>query len=285
MLTRGHLLPAILCFVGLPTLALAEEFAGKVVAVAGGDTITVLRDKTPIKICLQAVDCPEKAQPFGTKAKQFTSDMVFGKVVTVKVVTRDLYGRTVAWISVGGKSVSEELLRAGMAWHYRQYDKNPKLAKLEQEARAAKRGLWADESPTAPWEWRKGKRGTLKGTLVGDAHGHMAVDVSHPVCGNVRSKVAHWFTCKDAAKNCTAAFETAEAAQAAGYQLHDKCLRDPSAPPPAGVGSQPFHGNAKSKVFHRPGCSGYDCKHCTASFKTRDEAIKAGYKPCGSCKP
>ena len=67
-------------------------------------------DKTPVKICLEAVDCPEKNQPFGTKAKQFTSDMVFGKVVTVKVVTRDLYGRTVAWISVGGKSLSEELL-------------------------------------------------------------------------------------------------------------------------------------------------------------------------------
>jgi len=97
--------------------------------------------------------------------------------------------------------------------------------------------------------------------------------------------VAHWFTCKDAAKNCAAAFETAEAAQAAGYQLHHKCLRDPLAPPPSGVGSRPFHGNTKSKVFHRSGCNDYDCKHCTAGFKTRDEAIKAGYKPCGSCKP
>ena len=136
----------------------AEEFTGKVVGVADGDTITVLHDKTQVKIRLQAVDCPEKAQPFGTKAKQFTSEMVFGKIVTVKVATKDRYGRTVAWIDVGGKSLNEELLRAGFAWHYKQYDKSEKLAKLEQEARAAKRGLWADANPTPPWEWRHGKQ-------------------------------------------------------------------------------------------------------------------------------
>ena len=217
-----NLLLAIACTVGLSAVARAEEFTGKVVGVADGDTVTVLRDeKTPVKIRLQAVDCPEKAQPFGQKAKQFTSEMVFGKVVTVRVATRDRYGRTVAWVAVGVKSLNEELLRAGMAWHYRQYDKSEKLAKLEQEARAAKRGLWADPNPTPPWEWRHGKKGQGK---TGD---------------------------------------------------------DGKSQPVAGA----FHGNIKSKVFHRPGCNGYDCKHCTVGFKTRDEAIKAGYKPCGSCKP
>ena len=46
-----------------------------------------------------------------------------------------------------------------------------------------------------------------------------------------------------------------------------------------------YHGNVGSQVFHKPGCKYYDCKDCTASFKSKDEAVKAGYKPCKVCKP
>jgi micrococcal nuclease len=97
MAKLGRLVPWVVCLL-TPWPAFAEEFQGKVVGVADGDTITVLQGTTPVKIRLQAVDCPEKAQPFGTRAKQFTSEMVFGKVVTVKVATRDKYGRTVGWV-------------------------------------------------------------------------------------------------------------------------------------------------------------------------------------------
>lgn len=47
--------------------------------------------------------------------------------------------------------------------------------------------------------------------------------------------------------------------------------------------SRPFHGNTRSKVFHRTGCKDYDCKHCTAGFRTRDEAIRAGFRPHAEC--
>jgi micrococcal nuclease len=46
-----------------------------------------------------------------------------------------------------------------------------------------------------------------------------------------------------------------------------------------------YHGNVSSLVFHGPDCRNYNCKNCTAVFKNREEAIEAGYRPCGSCKP
>jgi micrococcal nuclease len=53
--------------------------------------------------------------------------------------------------------VNEELLKRGMAWHYKNYNKDEKLAKLEEEARRKKVGLWVMESAVAPWEFRKNK--------------------------------------------------------------------------------------------------------------------------------
>src|SRR3989454_12472946 len=85
---------AILCLAPL-ALALAD-FSGRVVGVTDGDTIKVLHNGKAEKIRLHGIDCPEKAQPFGTKAKQFTSAMVFGKMVRVLTHGRDRYGRTVA---------------------------------------------------------------------------------------------------------------------------------------------------------------------------------------------
>ena len=46
-----------------------------------------------------------------------------------------------------------------------------------------------------------------------------------------------------------------------------------------------FHGNVKSRVFHRQGCRYFDCKACTATFASREAAVAAGYQPCKVCKP
>jgi endonuclease YncB( thermonuclease family) len=87
----------------------AGAWSGKVVGVADGDTITVLRDRQPQKIRLYGIDCPEKRQPFGKRAKQFTSDMVFGKTVEVNRIDTDRYGRTVAFVAVDERLLNEEL--------------------------------------------------------------------------------------------------------------------------------------------------------------------------------
>lgn len=140
-----------------------SQTKGKVVAVADGDTFTLLTDdKKQVKVRLHGIDCPEKKQAFGERAKQFTSSLVFQKKVTVKVKSKDRYKRTVGIVYVDGKCLNEELLKNGYAWHYRQYDKNPEWKRMETEARAAKLGLWQDKNPQAPWEFRKSKKAPAK---------------------------------------------------------------------------------------------------------------------------
>lgn len=135
-------------------------FEGKVIGIKDGDTFEVLYDSVPEKVRLAEIDCPEKSQPFGKNARQYASDLCFGKIVTVSSSgKRDRYGRVVGTITTAdGLNVNEELIKAGLAWHYKQYSKNEDLGILEQEAREKKVGLWADKNPQAPWEWRKERR-------------------------------------------------------------------------------------------------------------------------------
>ena len=73
---------------------------------------------------------------------------------------QDRYGRHLAWIKVGDKDLSQELLRAGLAWHFKKYNDDAELAALEDAARAGGVGLWADEDAVAPREWRNQARET-----------------------------------------------------------------------------------------------------------------------------
>jgi len=90
------------------------DFSGRVVGVTDGDTIKVLHNGRAEKIRLHGIDCPEKGQPFGSKAKQFTPELVFGKTVTVHVIDMDRYGRTVADVVLpDGRVLNRELVAAG----------------------------------------------------------------------------------------------------------------------------------------------------------------------------
>jgi micrococcal nuclease len=113
----------------------AQTLTGKVVAVKDGDTIDILVGKTTFIIRLEGVDAPESPQAFGNKAKQFASDFCFGKTVKVTYTEKDRYGRYLGKVYLDGKCLNEELLRSGMAWHYKHFNKEKKLADLEQYAR------------------------------------------------------------------------------------------------------------------------------------------------------
>jgi micrococcal nuclease len=138
---------------------------GKVVSIADGDTFTLLTpDNKQVKVRLHGVDCPERAQDFGQVARQKLSDLVFNQPVKLEVMDTDRYGRTVAIVyTQNGTCINEELLKNGLAWHYKEYDDNADWTRLEQQARKAKVGLWSQRRPVAPWNWRKEKRtGTKK---------------------------------------------------------------------------------------------------------------------------
>jgi len=161
MINRVLFIGYILLFIGLSYSQdkVIPEFTGKVVGVSDGDTYKIMRDGKAVKVRLYGIDCPEKAQDFGQVAKQFASDLVFGKNVKVEITDTDRYGRFIGKVyTESGVYVNAALVEAGMAWWYRAYAKNDtELERLETAARQAKRGLWAMEA-TPPWEWRKNKR-------------------------------------------------------------------------------------------------------------------------------
>jgi endonuclease YncB( thermonuclease family) len=210
------LLPLLLSAFSMLSCA-TELFNARCVAVFDGDSIVVRKGDQEVEVRLEGIDCPEKGSPFSDQARQFTEDLVLGKNVIFTVKELDQYGRTVARVRTRHEiDVSLELLRAGLAWHYKRYVSDPTLALAEKRAREAKKGIWSLPNPVPPWEVKAAQRNRDTGT---------------PAAGNL------------------------------------------------------FYGNVKSHVFHGPWCQNYQCKNCKEIFRSREEAIRAGYRPAGCCRP
>ena len=136
----------------------AQSYSGKVTAVKDGDTIEMLVNGKPLRVRLFGIDCPEKGQPFGEKARQYTAGLCFGQTVTAVQRSRDPYGRVVADVYLADKRfLNETLVKTGYAWHYKKFSNSPLLAAAEVKARRERKGLWKDARPVAPWDWRKRK--------------------------------------------------------------------------------------------------------------------------------
>ncbi|KAI3458476.1 hypothetical protein Pfo_015139 [Paulownia fortunei] len=110
------------------------------------------------RIRLRGIDAPEGKMPFGQKAKEELAKIVQDKCLRILVFDEDRYGRCVGDIYCNGIFVQESMLKKGLAWHYKAYDKRPELDKWEKEARAKRAGLWSLSNPEMPWEWRKDRR-------------------------------------------------------------------------------------------------------------------------------
>lgn len=204
---------------------LPASFEGEVIALADGDTFTILRTlpdgrKAQVEIRPHKVDCPESYQAYGNRAKDFTADLIFRKVVRVtRAQKSDSHDRMVARVELpDGRVLNDELVRAGFAWVDPRYARGDKaLYRLEDEARRAKRGLWADldtaKPPIPPWEFRK--------------HG-AAEAYTGPVIGHRTSKAYHHPGCHGlpATKN-QVAFKARAEADAAGYHRCRTCLKGP----------------------------------------------------------
>ena len=146
----------------LSNIVNAKTIEGLVVGVADGDTITVLdQQKNTYKIRLQGIDAPEKKQAFGEKSKQSLHDLVHGKQVRIEYDKDDKYGRIVGKITLDDLDICLQQLVLGMAWHYKKYQNEQSVADrvvyndAELKSKSLKLGLWADETPTPPWEFRK----------------------------------------------------------------------------------------------------------------------------------
>lgn len=202
--------------------AISQEitaFSGKVVGISDGDTITVLDNKKQQhRIRIAGIDAPESGQAFGQKAKNYLSDLVFEKIVTVIGKKTDRYGRLVAQVFVEGRDVGYSMTWAGFAWHYKEYEneqskQDRKLYdEAEKFARFAKANIWSEPKPVPPWEFRKGE----------------PVDPSGPIIGTRNSKIYHWPGCPDYHKvteRNKVPFKSREEAEAAGYRAAKNCKR------------------------------------------------------------
>ena len=242
--------------------------------------------------------------------------MVFGKQVTVIWEKVDKYRRTVGKVLLDGKDVNIEQVKAGLAWHYKKYaDEQPPedritYAKAEEDARAARLGLWQDPNPTPPGEWRVDAKTERWGPAPPDG----------TVIGNKSSKKYHRPDCpgyRDMSEKNRVFFKTVEEAEAAGYQRAGNCQPEGQTPSvattpkttpassqapkavavsaPASVpaeATQPtastgeIIGNKNSKIYHKPGCPGYNSvsEKNQVRFKSAEEAEAAGFKRAGNCK-
>lgn len=135
-----------------------------VVGIADGDTVTLLVEKagrpSQERLRLTEIDTPERAQPWGTRARQALADKVFRHQVRVLPEGRDRYDRLLGKIYLDGRDINREMVREGHAWAYRQYLSDESLLEDERHARKAGAGLWSlpQAQHVPPWEWRRGER-------------------------------------------------------------------------------------------------------------------------------
>ncbi len=183
----------ILLLVLVFNVAHAEEFTARIIVVIDGDTVVIRRAGGLLKIRLAEIDAPEKGQPFGEESKQSLSEMVLRKQVTVVSRAVDKYGRMVANLSLNGLDVNTEQVRRGMAW---EYHSGKELAALQEEARNASRGLWAQSNPIPPWDWRKQHPNNWSGTSSSGA-AHKNTTPPDSACGR-KKRCSQMASCEEA---------------------------------------------------------------------------------------
>ena len=146
-----------------PDLSWAADFVARVVTVHEGDRLTIRHNGRSETIHLKDIECPELQQPYGKQAKHAMAAYVGNRDVVVRGLTRDKQGLVSAEILLhDGRNVGRELLKEGLAWWQRSASSNASLEVIEQLARAAGKGLWADPNPVPPWKWKAPKQASRK---------------------------------------------------------------------------------------------------------------------------
>lgn len=141
------------------SIANAAELEGVVSEVGDGDSLTLATPSASYKVRLVDIDAPELSQPFGKDARTSLRTLCLLKGAKMNSRGADRYGRTLARVTCAGVDANAEQVRRGMAWVFERYaPKRSPLHGLQDDARAQLRGLWRDEAPVPPWEWRRVNR-------------------------------------------------------------------------------------------------------------------------------
>ena len=199
---------------------------GEVVQVQDGDTLTVKTERDKLyKVRLSDIDAPEMGQPFGKVARRLATDLARRKTVRVNYTFKDKYGRLIGEVFLpDGKLLNEEMLKAGLAWHYRvKHPHSSFLEKLEYKAWQKNLGLWVQESPVPPWEFRRENRLPSPPTIPENMDYDLFL--SYGLLGNPKTRIYEWPDCRDYPKSTKGYinFGNFLDAEALGYRASPRC--------------------------------------------------------------
>jgi endonuclease YncB( thermonuclease family) len=199
---------------------------GEVVQVQDGDTLTVKTERNRLhKVRLADIDAPEMGQPFGKPARRLAVDLALEKTVRVNYTFKDKYGRLIGEVFLpDGKLLNEEMLKAGLAWHYRvKHPHSSSLEKLEYKAWHKNLGLWLQKAPVPPWEFRRENRLPSPPTIPENMDYDLFL--SYGLLGDPKTRIYEWPECKGYPKDTKGYinFGNLLDAESLGYRVSQRC--------------------------------------------------------------
>ena len=132
----------------------AETFEASVVGVQDGDSLTVMHERQRVRVRLAGIDAPEHQQPYGDQSRKSLAALCWRKQASIAWTEKDTHQRLLGRVSCSGVDANAEQVRRGLAWAS-PLARDREMNALQDAARRARKGLWADDRPTKPWEWRK----------------------------------------------------------------------------------------------------------------------------------
>ncbi|MBT5868246.1 MAG: hypothetical protein HOH38_05355 [Nitrospinaceae bacterium] len=199
---------------------------GEVILVQNGDTLTLKTERDKLyKVRLANIDAPEMAQPFGKSARRLATDLALGKKIRVNYTFKDKYDRIVGEVFLpDGKLLNEEMLKAGLAWHYRvKFPHSSFLERLEYKAWGKHLGLWLQKNPIPPWEFRRENK--LPTPPAKPENMDYDLFLTYGLLGNPKTRIYEWPGCKDYPKNPKGYihFGSLLGAEILGYRASRRC--------------------------------------------------------------
>jgi endonuclease YncB( thermonuclease family) len=214
-------------------VSVSGPISATLTGIEDGDTIYVHESNgSQATIRLAGIDAPEKAQPYGPEATANLRRLLAGGAVNLICTGEVSYGRQVCKILLpDGEDVCLDQIKAGLAWHYKQYEETQppaeraEYATAEDAARHAHLRLWSDPHPTAPWDFRHDEQTQLCFDKSDDRI-QCTANYAGPVRGNERTHIYVWPECpySDAiGESNRVEFANAQEAQEAGYRPAHNC--------------------------------------------------------------
>lgn len=133
-------------------------YSGKVVSVIDGDQLTLLHKGKKIRVALYGIDAPELPQSHGKEARDFLHSFIENETVEATPIGKVDKGRMAGTVILGDSNINELMILNGQAWVDRKVCTEAFCTtwiKMEEAARATKKGLWNAPETVSPWDFRK----------------------------------------------------------------------------------------------------------------------------------